>query len=113
MEKMEDFAHNFEWRFFCKRADRSKPDHLFYNHRATRIEMASKEKKTLRFKSEKKPSKQRSGHKARHEKKVVKHKRKVKKAVDPVKRRMNHKWHEDRCPRVTRPWLFVEKEEED
>jgi len=108
MKKIEEFAENFEWRFFCERVDRSKPNHLFYKHRATRIEMASKEKKRLRFKSKKKPSKQRAGHKARHEKSNGK----VKKAVDPVKRGMNHTWHEARCPRITRPWLFVEKEED-
>jgi len=112
-KKIEELAQNFEWKFFCDRVDRSKPDHLFYKHRATRIEMASKQKKRLRFNCEKKPSKKRAGHQQRHEKKSLKHKKKVKKVVDPEKRRMNHKWHEARCPRTTRPWLLVEKEEED
>ena len=122
MLNIEQIAAEFEWRFDCDQTDRSKPDHLLYKHRATRIEMASIEKKKLRFPRGRKPSKQLAGHSKRHMKRDAKHyttntnattakvkarksSKKSKKVVDPVKRKMNHQWHMAKCPRLTRPWL--------
>ena len=113
----EDFAYNFEDRFFTGfNAASKRPSGAgkqMYTTRATRIEMLAREKRASRLKVQsgktngKKPTRKLVGSKNRRDngKKVRLDFQKVKPVVDPEKRKANKAWNMARRPRETRPWL--------
>ena len=113
----EDFAYNFEERFFTGfNAAAKRPSGAgkqMYTTRATRIEMLAREKRAYRLKVQdgkangKKPTRKLVGRKNRrdHAKKVRLDFHKVKPVVDPEKRKANKEWNTAYRPRDTRPWL--------
>jgi len=113
----EDFAYNFEERFFTGfNAVAKRPSGTgkqMYTTRATRIEMLAREKRAYRLKVQsgkvngKKPTRKLVGRKNRRDnaKKVRLDFHKVKPVVDPEKRKANKEWNMAHRPRDTRPWL--------
>jgi len=113
----DDAAYDFEERFFSattkRRSHEAGAGKQMYTTRATRIEVRAREDRADNVKikggkgSSKKPTHKLAGRKNRrnHAKKVRLDFHKVKKVVDPERRKANKAWNMARKPRETRPWM--------